>query len=156
MAETPISASGHVTEITVTFTKIWEAAVQACLNAHVDVHRRDAGKMTELEKIREDAAARAQVFDDTVANLVRAKMAHATADVTLRAMRDQIEALSAQVPLENGVGTNSPNWRARATAQASRLRLVAEPSVTAAVHKYVPIRGVQKFRNLPGNPVGGT
>lgn len=109
--------------------------VQACLNAHADIHRREAGKMAELEKIREDAEARADVFDDTVNNLVRAKMAHATADVTLRAMRDQIEALSAQVPLENGVGTNSPNWRSRATAQAARWRTVAEPSVAAAVHK---------------------
>lgn len=87
--------------------------------------------MAELEKIREDAQARAQVFDETVDNLVQAKMAHATADVTLRAMRDQIEQLSAQVPLENGVGTNAPNWRAR----AARWRTVAEPSVTAAVHK---------------------
>ena len=111
--------------------------LQACLSAHADLHRREADKVAELEKVKEDAEARAQVFDDTVANLVRAKMAHATADVTLRAMRDQIEALSAQVPLENGVGTNSPNWRSRASAQATRLRLVAEPSVSAAVHKCV-------------------
>jgi hypothetical protein len=110
-------------------------AVQACLYAYSDEHQKQAGKIAELEKIRDDAETSAQVFDDTVANLVRAKMAHATADVTLRAMRDQIEYLSAQVPLENGHGTNSPNWRSRATAQAHRWRMAAEPNLTAAVHK---------------------
>lgn len=53
----------------------------------------------------EDAAACSGVFDETVANLVEAKMAHATADAALRAMRDQVEALSAQVPLSAGQST---------------------------------------------------
>eukprot|EP00892_Ulva_mutabilis_P008758 jgi/Ulvmu1/6254/UM028_0112.1 len=53
----------------------------------------------------EDAAACARVFDETVENLVAAKMAHATADAALHAMRDQVEALSAQVPLSAGQST---------------------------------------------------
>lgn len=109
--------------------------MQVCLYGHAEIHQHDAGKLAELERIREDAEARAQVFDDTVANLVRAKMAHATADVTLRAMRDQIEQLSAQVPLQNGYGTNAPSWRL--ANHAARLRAAAEPGVTAAVHKCV-------------------
>lgn len=54
----------------------------------------------------EDAAVCTRVFDETVANLVEAKMAHATADAALRAMRDQVEALSAQVPLSAGQSTD--------------------------------------------------
>jgi hypothetical protein len=48
-----------------------------------------------VEQAYEDASAREVVFDETVANLVRAKMEHAQADATMRQMRDEMESLNA-------------------------------------------------------------
>ena len=43
-----------------------------------------------LEQACEDAAAREAMFDETVANLVRAKMEHAQADAAMRQMQDDV------------------------------------------------------------------
>lgn len=69
---------------------------------HCETEQRAARMQAQCE----DAVACTRVFDETVANLVEAKMAHATADAALRAMRDQVEALSAQVPLSAGQSTH--------------------------------------------------
>lgn len=46
-----------------------------------------------LEQACDDAAARESMFDETVANLVRAKMEHAQADAAMRQMQDDVDAL---------------------------------------------------------------
>ena len=79
--------------------------VQVSEQGHQRLHREAARHAAHMQAQCEEAAACARVFDETVANLVDAKMAHATADAALRAMRDQVEALSAQVPLSAGQST---------------------------------------------------
>jgi hypothetical protein len=48
-----------------------------------------------LSKAVEDAGARDSVFDETVKNLVKAKMQHAVADASVRNLRDEVETLRA-------------------------------------------------------------
>lgn len=79
--------------------------MQVSSQEHMRLHSAAAQHAASMQAQCEDAVSCARVFDETVANLVAAKMAHASADAALRAMRDQVEALSAQVPLSAGQST---------------------------------------------------
>lgn len=93
----------------------------------------------ELSRASDDAKARAAVFDDTVTNLVKAKMEHAQADVAMRAMRDEVDGLRAgqEAASEGGLapagGLMSPV--ANAASVATSVATPTESSYSKAMSK---------------------